>query len=178
MDKTEINKVIKSFGFHDFKWIESKDIEVANWVRFKCMFGCSSYGAKASCPPQVPSVIECRQFFSEYQRAVLIHIRKQLKNPEDRVNWGKGINGELIKLEHQIFLNGYQMAFVLFMDECHLCYECALARTECHNKKESRPSVEAFAVDVFATARKFDFPIDVLKSYTEEMNRFAILLID
>ncbi len=178
MGEAEIDKIVKTFGYQNYKWIEATAIEVANWVRFKCMFGCPSYGAKASCPPQVPSVQECRDFFSEYKRAILIHFKKQLNNPEERKNWGKEMNDDLIKLERELFLNGYYKAFILFMDECHLCYECALSRAECHNKKEARPCPEALGVDVFATARKFGFPIEVLKDYGNEMNRFAILLVD
>jgi predicted metal-binding protein len=178
MDKVEINKIIKSFGFSDYKWIGASDIVVANWVRFKCMFGCKSYGNKASCPPQVPSIQECKDFFSEYNRAVLIHIRKQLEFPDDRLKWGKEINTELIKVEREVFLAGYYKTFVLFMDECHMCYECALSRSECHFKNESRPCPEALGVDVYATARKHNYPIEVLKNHSSEMNRFGILLID
>jgi predicted metal-binding protein len=178
MDKPEINQVVKSLGFHDFKWIEAKEIEVANWVRFKCMFGCTSYGTKASCPPQVPTIKECADFFNEYHRAILIHFRKSLKNPNNRVDWGKEVNDGLIKLEREIFLKGYPKAFILFMDECHLCYECALARTECHHKKEARPCPEAFGVDIFSLAHKYSYPVEVLKNYELEMNRYAILLVD
>ena len=178
MDKVEISKKVKSLGFNDYKWIDANDIIVENWVRFKCMFGCSSYGVKASCPPQVPSIQECREFFSEYHAAVLIHVRKQLKNPEDKDKWGNEINMDLIKLERDVFLSGYHKAFVMFIDECRLCYECALSRTECHYKKEARPCPEALGVDVFATARRYNYPIDVLKDYSNEMNRFAILLVE
>jgi len=178
MDKAEIGKILNAFNINDFKWIEAKDIEVANWVRFKCLFGCDSFGSKASCPPQVPSIQECKQFFSEYQRAILLHFKKKLKNPDERGSWGKEINDHLIRLEREIFLKGYHMAFVLFIDECHMCYECALSRSECHHKQESRPSPEALGVDVFATARKYGYPISVLKSFSDEMNRFGILLID
>jgi len=34
------------------------------------------------------------------------------------------------------------------------------------------------AIDVFATVRKLGYPIEVLKDYSEEMNRYAILLIE
>ena len=42
--------------FSDFKWIDPKEIVVAQWVRMKCMFGCSEYGQNTSCPPNVPSL--------------------------------------------------------------------------------------------------------------------------
>ena len=33
-------------------------------------------------------------------------------------------------------------------------------------------------VDVYETVRKYDLPIQVLKGYDEEMNRYAFLMID
>jgi hypothetical protein len=41
-----------------------------------------------------------------------------------------------------------------------------------------RPCPESMGVDVFATVRKYDLPIKVLKDYDDEMNRYAFLLID
>jgi predicted metal-binding protein len=178
MDKPEINQIIKNQGFNDFKWIEAKKIVVAQWVRFKCMFGCPSYGTKASCPPEVPSINECKEFFNDYQRAILIHINKKLNNLNDRMQWGKEINNQLLQVEKEIFLAGYRKVFLLFMDECQLCKDCNVARTDCHFKQQSRPCPEALGVDVFETAHKFNFPIEVLKDFNEEMNRFSIILVD
>jgi predicted metal-binding protein len=178
MDKSAINQIIKNQGFHDFKWIEAKEIVVAQWVRFKCMFGCPTYGTKASCPPEVPSIAECREFFREYQRAILIHIDKKLDNADDRDEWGKEINNQLLEIEKSIFLSGYRKVFLLFMDECHLCKDCSVVRENCHYKKLSRPCPEALGVDVFETAHKYNFPIEVLKDFKDQMNRYSIILID
>ncbi|MFN8255222.1 MAG: DUF2284 domain-containing protein [Bacteroidales bacterium] len=178
MDKNQINQIIKSKGFSDFKWIDVKEIVIAQWVRFKCMFGCNSYGTKATCPPQVPSIAECKAFFGEYKDAVLIHIPKKLENPEDRVEWGKSVNEKLIEIEKDIFLLGFRKAFILFMDECQICKDCAVTRDACHYKMQARPCPEGLGVDVFETAHKCNFPIEVLKDYRSEMNRYSILLIE
>ena len=37
---------------------------------------------------------------------------------------------------------------------------------------------EGMAVDVFTTASQVGFPIRVLTDYTDEMNRYALLMID
>jgi predicted metal-binding protein len=46
----------------------------------KCIYGCSSYGQKGSCPPSVPSVAECREFFSEYEHIAVIHFQKKVNS--------------------------------------------------------------------------------------------------
>ncbi len=151
---------------------------MAHWVRFKCTFGCSSYGKKGSCPPQVPSVEECRAFFSEYSEAVVFHITRKVDCPEDRVPWSKEVSKELLKIERAVFWSGYHKAFMLFMDECRLCAKCAGDRESCINKEDSRPGPESLAVDVFSTVRSIGYPIEVLHSYDQEMNRYAFLMVE
>jgi predicted metal-binding protein len=65
MDRSKIESIIYEKGYKDIKWISGADVVVSHWPRFKCMYGCSSYGKKGSCPPSVPSVDECREFFKE-----------------------------------------------------------------------------------------------------------------
>ena len=178
IDNAAIEQVLNKYGLKSFRWISAQQIVVSQWVRFKCIFGCASYNTKGSCPPNVPSVIECERFFSEYKHAIILHLPKQLENPDDRHEWSKKINRVLVKIEREVFLLGHRKAFVTFMDECALCDECNQSREDCLNKKDSRPGPEALAVDVFETVRKHDFPIEVLTDTSQRMNRYAFLLVD
>jgi predicted metal-binding protein len=173
-----IEAVLKERNYEHYKWIKPQDIVVAEWVRMKCMFGCGEYGRNACCPPNTPSVPDCRRFFDEYKSAVMLHFTKSVAKPEDRKPWSKQVNLELSKLERDVFLAGYQKAFVLFMDSCQLCRECVANRAACKNAVAARPGPEAMAVDVFATARSAGFPIEVLSEYSQVMNRYAILLVE
>lgn len=177
-DRNKLDALFESNDFHDYRWIRASEIRVAHWVRFKCMFGCTSYGKKGTCPPQVPSVEECRAFFNEYDDAVIFHFAKKVKEPEDRVPWSRELSRRLTKLEREVFISGYHKAFMLFMDECRLCKECTGNRTTCINKNDARPGPESLAVDLFTTVRSIGYPIEVLSSYNQEMNRYAILLVE
>jgi len=174
----DLEMLFAKHGIQDFKWIEPHNIVVAQWVRMKCAFGCPDYGKNASCPPNTPSVAECRQFFNEYRAAVIFHFPKVVDKPEDRKGWSKKINGALLKMESEVFLSGYQKAFLLFMDSCGLCAECASVKSECKIPKLARPSPEGMAVDVFSTVRQCGFPINVLNDYSQAMNRYAFLLVE
>ena len=51
MTKTDqIEELIVAAGFSNYRIIDAKTIKVAQWVRVKCIFGCSDYGL-ATCPP-------------------------------------------------------------------------------------------------------------------------------
>jgi len=174
----KLEKLFGKHGFTDFTWIKPADMVVSRWVRMKCTYGCAEYGRNACCPPNVPSVQECREFFDEYGAVAVFHFEKRVRKPEDRKPWARRINRALLKLEREVFLAGYQKAFLLPMDSCELCAACACARELCKNPKLARPTPEALAVDVFATAGRCGYPIEVLSAYSQPMNRYAFLLVE
>jgi len=165
-------------GFEDFKWFPPQDTVVAQWVRMKCLFGCSDYGRNSACPPNTPSVEECARFFREYTRGVIFHFEKKVDKPEQRHAWTKGITTRLMALEREVFLAGNVKAFLLTMDSCQLCKECTVTRDTCKHPKTARPTPEALAVDVYSTVLRAGYPIEVLSDYDKVMNRYAFLLID
>ena len=167
----ELEALFAQHGYTDFRWIKPEDIVVSQWVRMKCTFGCGEYGRNATCPPNVPSVSECRRFFDEYSAAVIFHFEKKVDKPEDRHAWSKGVNQELVKLERAVFVAGYQKAFLLYMDSCCICAECPGKREECKNPRSARPSPESMAIDVFTTVRQCGYSIEVLSDYSQAMYR-------
>lgn len=176
--RKELERLFTEHGYIDFKWINAKDIVVADWVRFKCLFGCGSSGERAFCPPNTPSVNDCRSFFSDYTDAVIFRFEHTVERPEDRFAWSRKVNLKLLELERDVFLAGYHKAFLLFMDECRICSECRGLPEECVNKRDSRPCPESFAVDVFATVKSAGYPIEVLTKTSQTMNRYAFLMIE
>lgn len=175
--RKRIDSILDQNGLVEHKWIDPLKIVISQWVRFKCMFGCGDYGG-ASCPPHVPSINECRAFIHEYRRAVMIRFTKTSSDPAERNEWAKQSNLTMLKVEKEIFVDGYPKVFLLMMSTCNLCVSCVKDRTRCKNPRQSRPTPEGLGIDVFATAKKYRFPIKVLRDHSEEMNRYALLMID
>ena len=176
--REQLDELFVKHKFKDFKWTDPKSFVVSEWVRMKCTFGCREYGKNACCPPNTPSVDECRSFFREYSEGVVFHFEKKLEKPEQRHKWTKGINERLLSLEREVFLAGNPKAFLLYMDSCDICKNCAEERVRCMNKRSARPTPEAMAIDVFSTVRQLSYPIKVLRDYSETMNRYAFLLVE
>ena len=95
-----------------------------------------------------------------------------------RCKWSKSVNLQLSKLEREIFLAGYQKVFLLFMDSCAICTDCAKQRELCVHPKTARPSPESLGVDVYTTVRQVGFRIQVKATYEEAMDRYAFLMIE
>jgi predicted metal-binding protein len=178
VDRKSLNKLFADHGYENYTWMKARDIVVSQWARMKCLYGCGSYGSNASCPPNVPSVDECRRFFAEYTDCVIFHIQKRIEEPKSYLQWSRNVDRKLQKLERDVFISGYRKALILFIDECEFCAECSGNRDECKNPKSARPSTEAMAIDVYTTVRKFGFPIEVLRNYDDMMNRYAFLMIE
>ena len=176
--QAQLEHLFQEHGYTAFKWIDPKKIIVSQWVRMKCTFGCKEYGKSCCCPPNVPSVAECQRFFQEYHSAVIFRFAKKVEKPEDRHRWSNEVNSKLSQLERSVFLSGFERTFLLFMATCGICSECAGKRDECKNPQLARPALESLAVDVFSTVRQFGFPIEVRTDYSQEMNRYALLLIE
>jgi len=174
----QIEKLARTHGLEDFKWMDPRTIIPRHWVREKCIYGCPRYGQKACCPPEVPPVEECKAFFGEYRFGLFYRIIKKFGDPKERFRWARGVNRGVFALEREVFLSGFYKAFAFTAAPCNLCEQCKNTKRECRNPLISRPTLEAFGVDVYATARKMGYPIQVAKGYEEVTNRYGLLLVE
>jgi predicted metal-binding protein len=134
--------------------IPASRISVADWVRLKCMYGCTLYGRSWSCPPASPSLEEARKILREYRTALFV----TFKPGKDA---GK-MNEILLEMERKLFLEGYCKAFAFFPSPCSLCKKCAYPK-DCKHPGKKRPTPEAMGIDVFRTAANAGIRMDVLK---------------
>jgi len=103
-------------GATDAKIIRSDQVEVRNWVRWKCRYGCSHYGRSLMCPPYVPTIQDMQNLLKEYSYALLFRCKT-----DD--------SGTLaIELERRVFLKGYHTALAFSSGSCHLCDKCEVKR--------------------------------------------------
>jgi len=178
LDRQAVEAIARKHGCEDFAWISGQDVQVRQWVGLKCMYGCGSCGRKGGCPPAVPAIGECRELFKEYEHILILHLVARFARPEDRKEWSRKRNLELLPIEHEVFLAGHPKAFLLFMDECRVCKECPGRLEECRHPSLSRPCPEALGVDLFSAVRQVGLPMEVLTEYEQEMNRYAFLLVE
>ncbi len=163
-----INKFLKKaleFGAYSAKIISPKNVTTASWVRWKCQFGCSGYNSSLVCPPFSPTPAETRKVLDEYDTAILFVAP---------TNETKKI---ACKLEKEVFLSGYYKSIGLGSGPCYLCNSCSFDKG-CRFPDESRPSMEACGIDVFKTARKHGFKIEVILNRSQEQHYFGLVLIE
>jgi predicted metal-binding protein len=158
-------------GIDGVKVIDPRSIVTAEWVRMKCQFGCPGFGTSLCCPPHTPTPEVTRKVIDSYEKAILLH--RRLKKGER----SKGFKETVVRLEIEIFLDGYYKAWSMGSGPCRLCKECD-PNGFCKHGYESRPSMEACGIDVFKTARNNGFPIEVVRTHEEERNIYGVILVE
>ena len=179
MPHTQIETLLTQQGFTEYCWMNPKEIVVAQWVRMKCTFGCPDYGLGA-CPPNTPSVEDCRAFFNEYSHGLIIKMRKEIGPDNDfkQTEWSELMTTRLLELERMVFRKGFVKAFLLNHTCCNSCKKCSRNRIDCHDKRRAKPSPEAMAVDVFQTVKNAGMQINEISDHMTEISRFAFLLVE
>lgn len=158
-------------GVDGAKIIDPASIVTAEWVRLKCQFGCPGYGMRLCCPPHTPAPEVTRKVIDSYRNAILLH--RRLKKGER----SKGFSEAVVRLETEIFLDGYYKAWSMGSGPCRLCKECDPTGL-CKHGYQARPSMEACGIDVFKTARDNGFQINVVRSPEDERNIYGVVLVE
>lgn len=164
------NKALE-LGVDGVKQIDPRSVVTAEWVRMKCQFGCTGFGLSLCCPPRTPTPDITRKVIDSYEKAILLH--RRLKKGER----SKFLNEAVVRLEIEMFLDGYYKAWSMGSGPCRLCKECDL-NAPCRHGYEARPSMEACGIDVFKTARDNGFSIEVVKTHEDERNVFGVILAE
>ena len=151
----------------EYRLIDSQTVVVAEWVRFKCQFGCDGYAQSLTCPPYSPEPSRTRKMLEEYRQAAI------LWKPEDC----EALRKIAADLERTLFLSGYYKALAIPSGPCELCNPCPL-EYPCLHPEYARPSMEACGIDVYATVRQHGFPIEVVRSRSCQPNYYALILIE
>jgi len=155
-----------TIGAVEAKLIRAKDVVVQDWVRLKCQYGCHGYGKSLTCPPHSPSPEQTRKILTGYSTAILMRLPDESMASHDLI----------AKLERSLFLAGYYSAFGLPAGPCKRCKKCSLER--CVYPRLARPSMEACGIDVYGTARKNGFLIDVRKTTEDNPTYFGLVLVE
>lgn len=154
-------------GVKEARIISPGDVVTAAWVKMKCRFGCDGYGQCLVCPPHTPSDEEMRRVLDGYRRAVLIHF-----GPLGRVK------RTVAELEREVFLRGAWKALGLGAGPCDFCRSCPVETGVCRHPERARPAMEACGIDVYSTARKAGFSIEVVRNRGERPDYFGLVLVD
>jgi predicted metal-binding protein len=157
--------------------IDPATVEVAQWVRMKCLYGCDEPGVYRTCPPDgAPALEETRRLLGEYRRALLLGVGPIVGDRRSDAE-SRRLNDAAIALERELFLAGFHKAWTMGAGPCDICSACTKGEP-CPTPELARPSMEGCCIDVFTTVRRAGWEIEVVKDRSDEFRFFALVLVD
>ena len=171
----------RTYGLEKIIPFPIEKIDVAEWVHLKCQFGCSQYNTNWCCPPASPDLEKVRAVLQEYSQALLLIGSRQCKdfylnNAKRRAEQVRSWK-EVVGIERQLFLQGYDKAISLVSGSCALCKKCTYPET-CRFPKERRPPIEAFSIDLIGTLKNLGISTPVAQNTDDTFNYYAIILLE
>ncbi|MEN6478297.1 MAG: DUF2284 domain-containing protein [Anaerolineales bacterium] len=151
-------------GAAETRVIDPRAVITAEWVRWKCQYGCSCYGQRLTCPPHSPTPERTRAVLDSYSMGILARFAGEVRPSRP-----------MVAVEQEAFLDGYYKAFGLGEGPCRWCEECTLEN--CLHPTQARPSMEACGIDVFGTVQYYGLPIHTLREEGEPRNLYGLLLL-
>ena len=133
----------------------------------KCRWGCEDITKKSiKCGTRDTTFEEGMSMIKAYKNILMLHGHD-----------GTELSRAVLEIERAAFLDGFYFAFGIRY--CRLCKSCAVDMgKECITPEKVRPCDESLGIDVYRTARKQGLPINVLKNFDEQSNRYGFVLID
>jgi len=159
-------------GALDARIVPAANVVAAEWVRFKCQYGCSGFGKRLCCPPRTPEPETTKRMLGEYKRALLYTIPRTDDKAGQRQR-----QFLLAAIEREAFLDGHYKAFGMSAGPCRLCAECD-PDTRCKHPEVVRPAMEACGIDVYATCRNSGVELNVVTRRDAPAKYVNLVLID
>jgi len=161
-------------GADEARVIPAKSVIAADWVRFKCQYGCGGYSKRLCCPPRTPTPAETRRVVAEYRHAL---IYSYTLTPSVYRGRQRKMQRLVAAIERRMFLDGYYKAFGFSAGPCRLCRTCS-PDARCRFPYLARPAMEACGIDVYATCRNAGIKLEVVTRRGAPFRHVNLVLIE
>jgi predicted metal-binding protein len=162
-------------GASDAVVVGPSTIVTAEWVRMKCLYGCTPGGC-LNCPPHSPTPRETRRLLDEYETILLLRFDVD----STRTEWlasSAWVHDTALRLERELFLEGFYKVFAIAGGRpCDLEEDCGRPET-CASREGLRPGPVACGIDVFTTSANAGWPLEVVQAPGEPYHRYALILV-
>jgi predicted metal-binding protein len=153
------------------------EVVTAEWVRWKCLYGCPQAGRCVTCPPQSPTPDQTRRLLAGYETVLFLRfdVRPGVAEWARPAAW---VLERVLWLERELFLAGHHKAFAIVGGRsCDQEEVCGSPQT-CTHRERLRPGPAGCGIDIFATSAAAGWPLQVVPTEWEPYHRYALVLVE
>ena len=157
MNREWLEEQLSQLPLYIYDFVDLKDLEFSDRIRWICENECPMYGKTWACPPGVGSVGECQKKCLSYENCLLIstivevnditNIEETLATRGDH----EAVTNEVGELLRQQGVKPY----ILSTEACEICESCAIAEGKpCRFPEKMHPCVESHGINVVPMLEK------------------------
>ncbi|MBQ3194389.1 MAG: DUF2284 domain-containing protein [Oscillospiraceae bacterium] len=151
MNRELLEEKLAQLPLYIYDWIDPKELEFSQRIRWICENECPMYGKSWACPPGVGSVNRCKTKCLGYENCLMISTIVEVSDIAD-------LEETLAtRPEHEDITNQVRDAmrelgvepYVLSTEACTICEHCAIAEGKpCRFPEKMHPCVESHGINV------------------------------
>lgn len=154
MDMELLEQQLAELPLFGYFWIDPKELEFSDRIRWICEHECPMYNRTWACPPAVGSVADCKAKCLRYEHCLMIATTTEVKDIAD-INETLATRPEHEKITNQVRdLMGEQgiCPYVLSTEACTICQRCAwLDGLPCRLPGKMHPCCESHGINLIPT---------------------------
>lgn len=151
MNRARLEEQLAELPLYIYDFLEPRELEFSDRIRWVCEQGCPMYGKSWACPPGVGSVESCKRKCLTYENCLMISTITEVADIAD-------MEATLAtRPEHEAVTNRVRdilrelgaEPYVLSTEACTLCARCAiLDGLPCRMPEKMHPCVESHGINV------------------------------
>jgi len=151
MNRELLEEKLSELPLYIYDFLDPKELEFSNRIRWICEHECPMYGKSWACPPGVGSVPECQKKCLSFGNCLLI---SSIVEVEDITNIDETL---ATRPEHEALTNEVRdimrelgaEPYILSTEACAICEECAILEGKpCRFPEKMHPCVESHGINV------------------------------
>ena len=154
MDKTALEQKLSALPLYIYDFIDPKELDFSDRIRWICENECPMYGKTWACPPGVGSVSHCKAKCLRYDNCLLISTITEVCDITDIAETlatrtdHEAVTNQVRDLMRELGAEPY----VLSTEACTLCETCAITEGQpCRYPGKMHPCVESHGINLIPT---------------------------
>ena len=154
IDKEKLESQLADLPLYIYTYIDPKQLEFSERIRYICATECPMYGNTWACPPAVGAVAECKTRCLDYAHCLLIGTIVECDDISD-INATLATRGDHEAITNQVrdLLRAQGVEpYVLSTEACAVCERCAyLDGQPCRYPERMHPCIESHGINIIPT---------------------------
>lgn len=152
-----LEQKLSELPLYIYFFIDPRELEFSQRVRWICEHECNRYGQSWACPPGVGTVEECRAHCLSYNKGLLISTTTEVEDIADieATLATRGDHEEITDQVADVLRELGVEPFVLSTESCAVCPRCAILDGQpCRFPEKMHPCVESQGINIIPVLEK------------------------